>query len=139
MELRNFKNKKICVALSGGVDSVALLHYMKSCQDFGYTLCAVHCEHGIRGEESLADMRFVQELCKTWGIELFLFQEDCPARSAQEKESLETSARNFRKECFARLIEEGKADYIATAHHQKDQAETVLLNLYVKATLNTSV
>lgn len=129
MELRNFKNKKICVALSGGVDSVALLHYMKSCQDFGYTLCAVHCEHGIRGEESLADMRFVQELCKTWGIELFLFQEDCPARSAQEKESLETSARNFRKECFARLIEEGKADYIATAHHQKDQAETVLFRL----------
>ena len=129
MDLRKFADKRICVALSGGVDSVALLHYLKANLALGYTLLAVHCEHGIRGEESLADMRFVQELCRSWGVELFLFQEDCPARAVKEKESLETSARNFRKEVFAKLIAEGKTDYIATAHHQKDEAETVLFRL----------
>lgn len=129
MDLRNFADKKICVALSGGVDSVALLHYLKANSHLGYTLSAVHCEHGIRGEESLADMRFVQELCKDLGVELFLFQENCPDRAKKEKESLETSARNFRKEAFHKLINEKKADYIATAHHQKDEAETVLFRL----------
>lgn len=129
MNLENFVGKRICVALSGGVDSVVLLHYLKSRQDLGFFLSAVHCEHGIRGKESLEDMRFVEELCKDWGVELFLFQEDCPARSQREKESLETSARNFRKECFSRLIAEKEADYIATAHHQKDEAETVLFRI----------
>ena len=118
------------MAVSGGEDSVALLHYLNACKTkCGYDLCAVHCEHGIRGEESLADMRFVQELCKAWGIELYLFQEDCPARVKTKKESLETAARNFRYESFWTVIREGKADFIATAHHKNDEAETTLFRL----------
>lgn len=112
------------------MDSVALLHYLYSQREkYGYFLSAVHCEHGIRGEASLADMRFVQGLCKTLGVELFLFQEDCVERSKREKVSLETAARNFRCESFENLIKSGKADYIATAHHQSDEAETVLFRL----------
>ena len=58
MDLKAFSGKRIGVAISGGADSVALLHYLKSREnECGYTLFAVHCEHGIRGEESLADMR----------------------------------------------------------------------------------
>ena len=130
MDLRKFSGKRICVAISGGADSVALLHDLKTHSvGFGYSLCAVHCEHGIRGEASLEDMRFVQELCERQGVELFVFQEDCPARAKREKESLETAARHFRYECFARLIAEKKADYIATAHHQGDEAETVLFRI----------
>ncbi len=125
-----FKNKKICVAVSGGGDSVALLHFLKAHErERGYTLSALHCEHGIRGEESREDMRFVQALCKDWGVPLLLFLEDCPARASREKTSLETAARNFRHECFARVLAEGKADYIALAHHQNDEAETVLFRL----------
>ena len=128
--LNKYQGKRICVAVSGGEDSVALLHYLNTWKGkYGYSLCAVHCEHGIRGEESLADMRFVEALCKEWGVELYLFQEDCPARARREKESLETAARNFRYESFQKLIEEGKADFIATAHHQNDEAETVLFRL----------
>ena len=128
--LAKYQGKRICVAVSGGEDSVALLYYLNACKaKCGYDLCAVHCEHGIRGEESLGDMRFVQELCKACGIELYLFQEDCPARAKTRKESLETAARNFRYESFWTVIREGKADFIATAHHKNDEAETTLFRL----------
>ncbi len=128
--LHAYANKRVCVAFSGGVDSTALLHYLWTRQaEYGYSLSAVHCEHGIRGEESLADKAFVETLCAEWGIPLFVFSGDCPARAKREKESLETSARNFRYERFASLIAEGKTDYIATAHHQDDEAETVLFRL----------
>ncbi|MBE5747291.1 MAG: tRNA lysidine(34) synthetase TilS [Clostridiales bacterium] len=130
MDLKKFSGKKICVAVSGGADSVALLHYLKSHEsECGFSLSAVHCEHGIRGEESLADMAFVQELCKKLEVELAVFAQDCPSRAEREKVSLETAARNFRREVFARIIAEKKADFIATAHHQNDEAETVLFRI----------
>ena len=130
MDLAVFKNKKICVATSGGADSTALLHYLKFQQaKHGYTLSAVHCEHGIRGEESKADMRFVQELCTKWDVPLYLFQENCLQKAEREKLSLETAAREFRRTCFLSLIRENKADYIATAHHVSDEAETVLFRI----------
>ena len=136
MDLQAFADKKICVAVSGGVDSVALLHCLEKRAEYcGFHLCAVHCEHGIRGEESLEDMRFVQELCAQKGIELFLFSEDCPARAERERVSLETAAREFRYECFSALIEQGKADFIATAHHRNDEAETVLFRIARGASL----
>lgn len=118
------------MAISGGVDSVSLLHYLKMREnECGYTLCAVHCEHGIRGEESLSDAQFVQEFCRAQGVVLYTFSEDCPMRAKRDKQSLETAARAFRYECFHRLISEGKTDYVATAHHKNDDAETVLFRL----------
>ncbi len=124
------ENKKICVAVSGGGDSVALLHYLKeNAEGYGYTLSAIHCEHGIRGEESLADMRFVQNLCAEWKIPLTIAREDCPMRAKRERVSLETAARNFRYEQFSTLLATKKADYIATAHHRGDLAETVLFRI----------
>ncbi len=122
--------------MSGGVDSVVLLRYLKTQEkECGYLLSAVHCEHGIRGEESLADMRFVQALCKAWGIPLVTFSENCPERAKREKESLETAARSFRYECFSTLIKKGNADFIALAHHLNDEAETVLFRLSRGASL----
>ena len=130
MELRNFAEKRICVAISGGVDSVVLLHYLNAqAAACGFELLAVHCEHGIRGEDSLADMRFVQDFCEKLGVPLTIFRADCPALAQEKKCSLETAAREFRKECFSALIADGKADFIATAHHLLDEAETVLFRL----------
>lgn len=112
------------------MDSVALLVYLwEERECYGYALSAVHCEHGLRGEESLADMRFVEQLCANLNIPLFLFREDCAARAKREKESVETAARNFRYEGFERLVREGKADVVATAHHLSDEAETVLFRI----------
>lgn len=137
MNLHKFCGKKLCVATSGGVDSTALLHFLKSMEtECGYSLCAVHCEHGIRGEESVEDMRFVQALCEKWNVPLFTFSQNCPDRAKREKVSLETAARNFRMECFSELVREGKADFIATAHHLQDEAETVLFRLARGASLS---
>ena len=122
--------KRVCVAISGGVDSTALLHYLKEKEkEVGFSLSAVHCEHGIRGKESLLDQAFVQELCKKWDVPLFVFSENCPKRAKREKISLETAAREFRLESFLSLVKENKVDFIATAHHALDEAETVLFRL----------
>ena len=67
LDLHKYFGKKVCVATSGGADSTALLHYLKTREnECGYSLSAVHCEHGIRGEESVEDMRFVERLCNEW-------------------------------------------------------------------------
>ena len=89
MDLLDFGQKRICVAVSGGIDSVVLLRYLKTREgECGYSLSAVHCEHGIRGEESVEDMRFVENLCKEWQVSLYNFFEDCPKRAREEKVSL---------------------------------------------------
>ena len=118
------------MATSGGVDSTSLLHYLKTHEKkFGYRVSAVHCEHGIRGEESVADWKFVEKLCQDWEIPLFSFSENCIEKAKKEKISLETAARNFRYACFSTLVAEDKTDYVATAHHLGDEAETVLFRL----------
>ena len=137
MQLHKFFGKKICVAFSGGVDSTVLLHFLwKNREKYGYFLSAIHCEHGIRGQESLRDKAFCENLCREWDVPLFLFSTNCPARAAREKKSLETAAREFRLECFESLIDNQKADYIATAHHTNDEAETVLFRLARGAALS---
>lgn len=130
MDLRNFAGKRICVAISGGVDSVTLLHYLKSqAAACGFSVLAAHCEHGIRGENSLTDMRFVQNFCEKLGVPLTIFRADCPTLAKEKKCSLETAAREFRKECFSAMLTDGRADFIATAHHLLDEAETVLFRI----------
>lgn len=130
MQLRKFSQKRICVAVSGGADSVTLLHYLKERQaKCGFLLSVVHCEHGIRGAESLADMHFVRELCMQWNIPFQCFSEDCIEKAKREKLSLETAAREFRYACFHALLNENKTDYIALAHHADDEAETILFRL----------
>ena len=137
INLEIFSKKKLCVAVSGGVDSTALLHFLKASEkEYGYILSAVHCEHGIRGAESVADQSFVEELCRAWDVPLFVYREDCIARAAREKCSLETAARNFRYERFSDLVKTGKADFIATAHHKSDAAETVVFRIARGASLS---
>lgn len=123
------KNVKIAVAVSGGADSVALLDKLVAAsKEYGLSLSVVHCEHGIRGEDSLADAAFVESLAKAYGLGFQLFQADCPAISRETKESLETAARNFRYRCFEEVLNAG-ADYVALAHHKDDAAETALFRL----------
>ena len=134
------KNKRICAAVSGGVDSIVLLRILKEKEsEYGYFLSAVNFEHGIRGEESIGDTEFVKSECEKLGVPLFLFQDDCLARSEREKVSLETAARNFRLDGYKKLLTEGQADYIATAHHQNDEAETVLFRILRGSSLTGAV
>ena len=124
VNLQPYSNKKICVAVSGGKDSMALLHYFKMHGGgFGITLSALNCDHGIRGDASRRDSAFVEAYCGGNGIPLYKFK--------AEEGSLngENSARIWRWNCYNAVLSQGKADLIATAHHLNDNAETVLFNL----------
>ena len=130
---------RICVALSGGADSVALLltlHAANSAprESLGIGLSAVHIHHGLRGAEADADQHFVEGLCVRLDIPLHLHQTSVPTRlietrNAGDPETLEEAARNLRYEHFAALLASGHADAILTAHTLDDQAETVLMKL----------
>ncbi len=116
----------VVCALSGGADSVSLLHALwRLREELGITISACHVNHGLRGEESDGDMRFCQRLCESLGVQLHLLQTD--VREYQQKhESIEETARKVRYDFFAK-VSEGKK--LATAHNLNDSAETVLLNM----------
>ena len=140
LDLKKYQNKRICVAVSGGVDSMVLLYLLKrDTEKYGYSVSAVNFEHGIRGEESVADSLFVQETCKAWDVPLSFFVESCVERAKREKLSLETVARNFRRENYEKILKDGLADFIATAHHANDNAETVLFRLARGTSLSGAV
>ncbi len=130
LSLKKYYGNRFCVALSGGMDSVCLLHALSAAaKEHNITLSALTCEHGIRGEQSKRDLRFVQQLCKNWNIPLTVFEADVPARAKKSGRGLEEEGRIFRYECYEKIILGQRADYVATAHHRDDDIETVLFRL----------
>lgn len=116
----------LVVAVSGGSDSTALLwllkHFFRGC------LVVAHLEHGIRGEESMEDARFVESLAQRWGLECVIRHEPVP--SLKEKgESLEVAARRIRYRFLEEIRTQTGAEWVALGHTADDQAETVLFNL----------
>jgi tRNA(Ile)-lysidine synthase len=125
---------RICVAVSGGADSVALLLTLHAANatardSLGVGLSATHVHHGLRGEEANADQRFVEDLCIGLDIPLHLHHASVPNRVAETHETIEEAARAIRYDFFSTLIASGHADSILTAHTLDDQAETVLMKL----------
>jgi tRNA(Ile)-lysidine synthase len=125
---------RICVAISGGADSVALLLTLHAANttarnSLGVGLSATHVHHGLRGEEANADQRFVEDLCIGLDIPLHLHHASVPNRVAETHETIEEAARAIRYDFFSTLIASGHADSVLTAHTLDDQAETVLMKL----------
>lgn len=128
-DVQPYSGKRVCVALSGGRDSVALLHYFYQNADrFGITLSALTCEHGLRGEASLADLAFTERLCGAWNIPLRVFRADVARLARERGEGVEEAGRNWRYRCYEEALA-GDVDVVATAHHRGDLAETVLFRL----------
>jgi len=115
----------IIVALSGGADSVALLHILHT---LGYNCEAAHCNFHLRKEESDRDERFVRDLCATMKIPLHIVHFETEQYATENKISIEMAARELRYRWFAEIKKQTNADVIAVAHHQDDSVETVLLN-----------
>ena len=126
----------VVVALSGGADSVCLLHRLWSVPERSFSLLAAHLNHGLRGEESDGDQEFVRRLCETWGIPLVV-KELAPGQLASQKGlSLEEAGRQARYRWFAQLLEEDSKRVLVTAHTASDQAETLLFFMSRGSSLN---
>src|SRR5690606_8586295 len=112
-------HQRVVVALSGGLDSVVLLHLLR----FGTarTVCAAHFDHAMRSDSG-ADALWVSGLCRAWGVPLAAARAEDPPRS-------EAAARELRYAFLHAAAERFAADALATAHHADDQAETVLFRL----------
>ncbi len=125
------KNQTIAVALSGGKDSMCLLHVLLSrSKEYNLTIKAINVDHSIRGEESEKDSLFVKNYCKEKGVELLFYKVDAVKFSKENGYSLEEGARILRYDIFSKILKEKRADKIATAHHLSDNFETVLFNLF---------
>lgn len=118
----------VTVALSGGADSVALLHSLKMLQnELGIELSACHVNHNLRGEESDGDEAYVRQLCQELEVPLKVFSVDVSG-SVAKHQSVEERARELRYQAFDQASEEF-GSMVATAHNACDNTETVLLNL----------
>ncbi len=122
---------KVLVAVSGGIDSVAMLQCFKdaACCQYG----VAHCNFGLRGEESDEDAAFVQKLAKKAKVPFHTHQFDTNGFAEQEKISTQMAARQMRYAWFKKVMNDYGYNYLATAHHRNDTIETVLFNL-VKGT-----
>ncbi|MCQ2310249.1 MAG: tRNA lysidine(34) synthetase TilS [Paludibacteraceae bacterium] len=125
--------------MSGGADSVALLDILLRA---GYACVVAHCNFHLRGEESNRDTQFVQQIVKDlaarlkikkdWmadGIPLYIQHFDTLAYAQQQNQSVETAARELRYQWFDQLAHQTGCNAIAVAHHQNDQAETILMHI----------
>lgn len=120
----------IVVGVSGGADSICLLEVLwRLKEQYGYELLVVHIHHGIRGVEADEDQRFVEAYCKQRDIPCRSYNFDVKKEAAIRKQSEEEVGRSLRYEVFQQELVTFKKGVIAVAHHQNDQAETILFNL----------
>ncbi len=119
----------VTVALSGGADSVSLLHMLVNIrEEYNLTLYAAHVNHLIRGDEAERDESFCKALCQKYSVELFVKRADVPTLAKQLKISEELCGRNVRYEFFDEIAK-AKNSKIATAHTLSDNAETLIYNI----------
>lgn len=119
------KESGFIIAVSGGADSIALLHLFKY---MNLRIQALHCNFGLRGEESNMDEQFVKRFCDTYGIPLSVKKFDTRRYASEKGLSIEMAARDLRYAWFREMKKKKKMDYIVVGHHSDDTAETVLIN-----------
>lgn len=124
------KNDRVIIGVSGGADSVCLLLMLKKLAgEWGFSLVAVHVNHGIRADEAKADEQYVEKLCRELRIELFVFHENIPEYAKLHKLTEEEAGREIRRIRFQEVKEKCKGNRIALAHHENDNVETLLFHL----------
>lgn len=121
---------RVVAGISGGADSLCLLFVLLEwAKKSPLSLAVVHVDHGIR-KEAGGDARYVEQLCRQFGIPFYLTREDVRERAKREKCSEEEAGRNVRYEAFYRAAKEFYAQKIAVAHNSNDRSETMLFHLF---------
>lgn len=120
----------IVIGVSGGSDSLALLHILWSLRDkLGIEAVVAHVEHGIRGQQSLDDARYVMEIARHMGLPVYVKHCDVPLYAREHGLSEEEAGRIIRYEFFGHVCEIRGCSKIAVAHNKNDNAETILFNI----------
>ena len=117
-------NEPFYIAVSGGIDSMVLVHL---CQQLHLDFEILHCNFRLRGVESDGETQFIESFCHSNGIPIHTKYFDTNTIAANTKESIQITARNLRYQWFQEIISLG-FDYVLTAHHLDDSLETVLIN-----------
>lgn len=124
-DLSFLNGKKLLLAVSGGIDSMVLVDVFKQ---LGYNISIAHCNFGLRAEESNGDENFVRSIASVNNIEIFVNNFNTKSYSSLNKVSIQIAARELRYTWFTKLMDEHGFDYLLTAHHLDDSAETFLIN-----------
>lgn len=121
---------RVVVAISGGPDSVCLLHALHCIrEELNIQLYGAHLNHNFRGIEALKDAQYVTQLCEGLDIMSFVKSIDVPQFAKNNGRTLEEAGRILRYQFFDEVAEKVGATKVAVAHNQNDQAETVLMRL----------
>lgn len=122
---------KVVLGVSGGADSVCLFFaFLEIKKIYDLELYVAHVNHGMRGIDARKDAIYVEELCKSHGIQFILVNENVTEIAKRESISLEEAGRNVRYDAFNNILRRFGANKIAIAHNSDDLAETVLFNLF---------
>jgi len=123
-------NETVLAGVSGGADSVCLLHILVGLRErLNITVHVAHLNHLLRGDESEADAGYVSRLARKLGVEATIESRDVKGYQAAHRLSLEDAARQVRYRFFADVAERVGADRVAVGHTADDQAETILMHL----------
>jgi tRNA(Ile)-lysidine synthase len=121
----------VLVGVSGGIDSVALLHVLRYLAfEFHICIAVAHLNHGLRQQESERDARFVQSLAKSLGLPYFIDKCDTTTYAKENKLTKEEAARHLRYAFYDRISQQQGFEKIALGHHKDDTSELVLMNLF---------
>jgi tRNA(Ile)-lysidine synthase len=121
------EKEPVLLAVSGGIDSVVMTHLFHQCNfQFGIA----HMNFQLRDEDSMSDERFVESLAKQLEVPFFITHVNTAEYAATTKSSIQMAARELRYDWLEKIRKEKGYHFIATAHHQNDSIETVLLNMF---------
>ncbi|WP_235792959.1 tRNA lysidine(34) synthetase TilS [Virgibacillus salidurans] len=124
------KGATVLVGVSGGPDSMALLHFLCSIRkEWELRLIAISIDHQLRDTESEADLGYVSKMCDRWNVTFIGTSLDVPSYKQEKQVGTQIAARQMRYGFFAEQMEKYEADYLALGHHGDDQVETMLMGL----------